>query len=122
MVKRGQARQTLQNSGGGGLQGLPRFDKGGRVAIIIYFLSEKSIHFLEFLCKAIKKGLHLTIFMQLIDPLFNILCKAIKKWPIFKKNYAIKRSTFPNFYAKRLKRFTFKNIYVINIPLFGISM
>ena len=50
MVKRGQARQTLQNSGGGGCRGSQDLTKGGGgVAIIIYFLSDKNIHFLEFL-------------------------------------------------------------------------
>ena len=48
MVKRGQARQTLQNSGGGA--GVAKiWQRGEGVAIIIYFLSNKNIHFLEFL-------------------------------------------------------------------------
>ena len=50
MVKRGQARQTLQNSGGGGLAGVAKiWQRGGGVARIIYFLSDQNIHFLEFL-------------------------------------------------------------------------
>ena len=43
---------SLQNSGGGGCRGSQDLTKGAwgeGVAIIIYFLSDKNIHFLEFL-------------------------------------------------------------------------
>ena len=39
-----QARQTRPNSGGGGAEGQPKFDKGG-VAIMFYFVHVKNITF-----------------------------------------------------------------------------
>ena len=53
-------------------------------------------------------------YLYALVPPFNVIH--------FLEFYALKKSTFQNFYSKRLKRFTFENLYALKSPLFRISM
>ena len=68
-----------QIQGGGVAEGQLKFDKGGGVAIIFYFLHVKNIAFYSFYAKRLKKGLLLRISRYKKVSFQNFFVKRLKK-------------------------------------------